>query len=98
MEKQEYNFTAVQGLSLGNSFGTIKEEDSVTLECTLGIHEGGESGWFEIYDEESGGEDWYAEGGIDFEGTDVVGYDGCFDLPQVIKDKLVELGYSLDEL
>ncbi len=64
---------------------------------TVGINDE-QGGWFEVYDEESGGEDWYAEGSIDFDGMDVIGYDGCFDLPNVVCDKLEELGYNLDTL
>jgi hypothetical protein len=95
MERQQYNFQATQSLSLGNSFGTIKTQKDIILEVTVGIKDE-HGGWFEIYDEESGGEEWYAEGCIDFDGMTVVGYDGCFDLPKVVCDKLEELGYTLD--
>ena len=97
MELQKINFQATTSLRLSNSFGTLKKENDVLLECTLGIKDAN-YGWFEIYDEETGGESWYAEGGLDFNGMDVVGYDGCFDIPKPIADKLVEIGYSLDEL
>jgi len=97
MERIKHQFEATIGLSMGNSFGTIKTEDNVKLHCTLGIKDQF-SGWFEIYDIKTGGESWYAEGSIDFHHKYVTGYDGCFDLPLPIKEKLVELGYSLEEL
>jgi hypothetical protein len=62
MIKKE-TFQTVQSLILENSFGTIKAEDNITLEVTVGINSD-DYGWFELYDIESGGEDWYAEGGL----------------------------------
>tara|TARA_R110000772_G_scaffold223563_2_gene334120 strand:- start:495 stop:785 length:291 start_codon:yes stop_codon:yes gene_type:complete len=95
MEVQKHEFEATQSLSLGNSFGTIREEDNVKLQVTVGI-KSESSGWFEVYDIETGGDDWYAEGCLDFDGMDLVGYDGCFSLPEVVIDKLKTLGYKDD--
>lgn len=92
-EKQKYEFEAMQSLSLGTSFGTIREEDNVKLNVTVGIKDE-RDGWFEIYDVETGGNDWYAEGCLDFNGMELVGYDGCFSLPDVVIDKLKSLGYK----
>jgi hypothetical protein len=96
MIKQE-TFQAVQSLSLENSFGTIKEENNITLEVTVGI-KSEDYGWFELYDLESGGEEWYAEGGIEIEGKMITGYDGVFSLPNVVIDKLKEWGYDCSEV
>ena len=95
--KQKETFQVVQSLSLGNSFGTIKEEDDDTLEVTVGINSDG-YGWFELYDVESGGEEWYAEGGLWIDGKMITGYDGVFSLSQVIIDKLKEWGYDTSEI
>jgi|688.fasta_scaffold842831_2 hypothetical protein len=69
------------------------------LEVTVGIKNEG-YGWFELYDVETGGERVYAEGGLWFskEGdtTYLRDYDGVFELPDYIMDKLVEMGYSMD--
>ena len=97
MEAKQYDFEATQSLSLDTSYGSIRQQKDVELQVTVGIKDA-DSGWFELYDEETGGDDWYAEGGLEFDGMNVVGYDGCFELPNVVSDKLVELGYSLDEL
>lgn len=97
MEKQVYNFTAVQSLSLENSFGTIATENNVKLEVSLGINSE-DYGWFEFYDVETGGEDWYAEGGLNFENKVLVDYDGVFSLPGFILDKLAELGYDVEDV
>ena len=85
-------FKAVENLSLENSFGTIKEQSGIELEVTIGIDD--ESGWFEFYDTETGGDDWYAEGGLWFEGKELTDYDGVFALPVCIIEKLRELGYD----
>jgi hypothetical protein len=85
-------FKAVENLSLENSFGTIKEQSGIELDVTIGIDD--ETGWFEFYDTETGGDDWYAEGGLWFEGKELTDYDGVFALPVCIIEKLKELGYD----
>ena len=90
-------FQAVQALSLENSFGVLKEDNSVTLEVTVGINNP-TYGWFELYDIETGGEEWYAEGGLWLEGNVVTEYDGVFALPPAITDKLKEWGYDVSEV
>ena len=67
------------------------------MDCCLGIKDDS-YGWFEMYDVESGGEWLYIEGGIWFTNKSVTDYDGCFDLPIPIREKLTELGYSLNEI
>lgn len=97
MEQQRYYFTAIEGLSLENSFGTLKAEDQVKLSVTVGINRP-EYGWFEFYDEETDGDEWYCEGGLWFENNELTDYDGCFCLPNFILDKLEELGYNVADM
>jgi hypothetical protein len=96
MIKKE-TFQTVQSLSLENSFGTIKAEDNITLEVTVGINSNN-YGWFELYDIESGGEDWYAEGGLWIKDKVITDYDGVFSLSPVIIEKLKEWGYDTSEV
>lgn len=96
MIKQE-TFQATQGLSLGNSFGTIRASDNVLLEVTVGI-KSDDYGWFELYDLETGGEEWYAEGSLQIEDNAVTGYDGVFELSHVVINKLKEWGYDVSEV
>lgn len=96
MEKK-VKFEATQSLSLGNSYGTIKQEKDIKLSVEINIMDA-QRGCFEIYDIKTGGESWYAEGGLWFRGKDLTDYDGVFALPKCIEDKLVEMGYSLDNL
>jgi hypothetical protein len=92
----EVNFTATESLSLENSFGTIKAQDGVELQVMIRINESEDrsEGFFEIYDIETGGDDWYAEGGLWFIGKELTDYDGVFALPICVIEKLTELGYD----
>lgn len=90
----QIEFKATENLSLENSFGTIREQSGIELLVTIGITEEDEYGWFEFYDTETGGDDWYAEGGLWFEGKVLTDYDGVFALPVCITDKLRELGFD----
>ena len=96
MIKKE-TFQATQALTLENSFGVIKSENNIVLEVTVGINSDN-YGWFEIFDVESGGEEWYAEGGLEIEDNMITGYDGVFSLPTPIIDKLLEWGYDVSEV
>lgn len=90
----QYEFKAIENLSLENSFGTIKAEENIELNVTIGIDDADGSGWFELYDEETGGDEWYGSGGLWFDGKELTDYDGVFALPGCVIDKLKELGYD----
>jgi hypothetical protein len=90
----KYEFNAVESLSLENSFGTIKAENNIELSITIGIDETDGTGWFELYDTETGGDEWYGEGGLWFDGKELTDYDGVFALPVCVINKLKELGYD----
>lgn len=94
--KREETFESVQFLSMENSFGLVRKPEEVKIEVTVSIHEDGSTGWFEFYDLETGGDDWYAGGGLWFKGKTLVDYDGTFSLPKVVADKLEEWGYEVD--
>ena len=58
-------------------------------------------GWYETYDLETGGERFYAEGILetahDEDGSVcLVGYDGCFELPEFITEVLELKGVIID--
>ena len=97
MEKQVHTFKATESLSLQNSFGTIKEEENIELEVSVGINHA-EYGWFEVYDVESSGDEWYAEGGLWFRNKELVDYDGVFALPTCVLDKLDEIGINVTNM
>ena len=97
IKPQQVEFEATQGLQLENSFGVLKGEDGIKLQVTIGIKDD-TYGWFEFYDIESGGDEWYAEGGLWFTNGELTDYDGVFSLPNFILDKLQELGINVDDM
>ena len=79
---------------------------NVEMDTSIGIdpdHQYG--GWYETYDLETGGERFYAGGvletldtsdGYGNEAVALVGYDGCFDLPEYIIEALEKKGVIID--
>ncbi len=76
-----------------NSFGVTREENAVETHFTACVKSDG-NGWFEV----DGGEDWYAEGGLWFEGKTLVDYDGVYSLPEEIVELLENNGFNCDEI
>lgn len=69
------------------------------LEFTIGFHdETKQTGWFEYSDIKTGGDNIYAEGGLWFDGHELVDYDGVYELPVEILDKLESLSYDVSEM
>lgn len=97
LKPQQVEFEATQGLQLENSFGVLKSENGIKLHVSIGIKDD-TYGWFEFYDIESGGDDWYAEGGLWFKNGELTDYDGVFSLPMFVLDKLQEMGINVDEM
>ena len=94
----EHEFTQMSHVYSENSFGIINETDNLTeLQFTIGLHDES-SGWFEWYDIESGGEEWYCGGLLEFEDGALVGYDGCFALSTFITKWFKERGIDVSEV
>lgn len=70
-----------------------KDGDGDVYDLTIGMHDDGD-GWYEHYDEETGGEEFHQEGVLEFKGFDIVGYDGCFELDEVIIKLLESFGFN----
>lgn len=94
---KEYSKITTEHLTLENSFGIIRENAEVKLNCTVGIKDS-TYGWFEIFDEETGGHDWHAEGGLWFDNKDVTDYDGVFSLPSGVLELLKDNGFNTEEV
>ena len=80
----------------------VDRATNVEMDTTIGIDpDHGTGGWYETYDLDTGGARFYA-GGIletahDEDGSvRLVGYDGCFELPEFITDALEEKGVIID--
>ena len=94
-QKVEMNVTT--DMIRQHSFGITDEESNVELHITIGINSD-TYGWFELYDVQSGGEDWYAEGSLTFDNKCLIDYDGVFCLSSYIIEKLKEMGYDTSEV
>jgi len=77
----------------------LRENNDVVMSVQIGIdpdHTYG--GWYETYDEETGGDDFYAGGVLEIAWDaetgqpSLDGYDGCFELPDYIVKKLIDNG------
>lgn len=65
------------------------------------IHvEDGTGGSYEVWDIKSGGSAYYVAGELEIEpfeeGYALTGYDGCFELPQVVIDAVKSAGISIE--
>ena len=63
--------------------------------CVYAGYEDGTGSWEYQSDEDD--EETYSEGGLWFEGRELVDYDGCFELPEEVKLALQELGFKMEE-
>ena len=67
------------------------------FDCEIFIEKNGLPKGFEVYDINDP-ENYHVEGMLEMEDNNVIGYDGCYELPDVIEVKLEELGYNCSEL
>lgn len=94
----QHDFTEESHVYEENSFGITRETAQLTeLQFSITI-EDLEYGYFEWYDIESGGEEWYCEGSLQFHNGMLVGYDGCFSLSPYILDFFEERGVDVSEV
>lgn len=96
MKNFKEEFKVVQHVAMETSAGLVAPRVKRTMDFTVCVENG--RGWYEVYDEESGGEDFYAEGCLIFNGKELIDYDGIFELPAEILDKLDEHGYNVDDM
>jgi len=102
--KFEQDFkTKLKNVAMTTAYDTDTDRDvNVVMESTIAIdpdHQYG--GWYETYDLESGGDRFYAGGVLetahDEDGSvRLVGYDGCFELPDFIIKALKKKGVIID--
>lgn len=82
----------------GNDLDKAENVEMDTEVCVDQEHQYG--GWYETYDLDTGGDRFYAEGvlEVNFDGdkATLVGYDGCYELPDYIINVLEEKGVIID--
>jgi hypothetical protein len=98
----EYNrketFKVNTPVRLETSYAVIDKSDDEEMEITVGVDDDSQYGYFEMYDTKTGGERFYAEGGLWFNGKELTDYDGVFELSQHVMSKLKEWGYDVSEM
>lgn len=95
--KTEITKTRLQSLQMENSFGVLRKETDVEIKFVVRLPKN-HYGSFEMYDVKTGGDNWYAEGGLWFTNNKLTDYDGVFALSDVILDILEEQGYDTSEM
>jgi len=98
MKSFEESFKVVDGLIRQTSYGVVDKEKDVVISVSVGYRAEDNYGWFEFYDEKSGGDQWYAEGGLWFNGLELVDYDGVFSLSSFIADFLEKKGFDVEDM
>jgi hypothetical protein len=98
MKSFEENFKVVKGLIRETSYGVVDKEKDIAINVSVGYRAKDNYGWFEFYDEKSGGDQWYAEGGLWFGGLELTDYDGVFSLPSFIADFLEKKGFDVEDM
>ena len=85
------------GMVAENSFGIMRKENKVEMEFIVRLPSDDNYGSFEFYDTETGGDQWYAEGGLWFdEDKNLTDYDGVFALSYLLIEMLEQNGYNAD--
>ena len=67
-----------------------------TWVCICAGYEDGSGSWEHQSDEDD--DETYYEGGLWFEGMELVDYDGIFELPEEVKLAIKDLGYKIEDL
>ncbi len=83
-------------VSLETAYAVINKEHDVELDISVEL-ENEDYGTFEISDVKTGGNAWYASGGLWFTDGVLVDYDGVFELSQAIVAKLENLGIDVSD-
>ena len=90
-----HTWKTLNPFNLETSYTFERIADEVETEWTIEIDEEGVpyswDGYIDQFDE-------YFGGGLQVEGKDVTGYDGTFELPEQIIEKLEQLGFNCEEV
>ena len=96
--KREEKFMVQADLVESTTYANMREQKEVLLNVTVCVDDEHRSGgWYEFYDEKTGGESWYAAGELEITNNTLVGYDGAFTLADFIIEHLEnDMGLKID--
>ena len=98
METLKKTWKEVRYVGWERSMSPTIEREKRTMEYHVEWNKKTNYGWFEIYDSESGGEDYYGSGGLSFSGNVLYDYDGVFSLDSEVIKCLKEWGADTSEI
>lgn len=84
MKSFEIKFKKTMYVGYETSMSPYINREKKVMEYNVGYNDLREIGWFEMYDEESGGDEYYGSGSLIFDGNELIDYDGVFDLDENI--------------
>jgi hypothetical protein len=96
MKKHDLTFETTENLVMENSFGITDAQNNVKLEINIGWIDD-ETGYFEISDIETGGNNWYTDGQLFLQNNVLIDYDGVFELLPCILDALEKMGIDVSD-
>lgn len=79
-----------------NSVGMMGDPKEVTLDVLVWIDKN--DAGFELYDVETGGDEFHAEGMLEIENGVLYGYDGVFELCKEVLDVLKEMDIDITKI
>ena len=92
MSQLKKDFKKVRYVGWEGTYTPHVDREKRTMEYTVIWNKDNQRGWFEIYDQESGGEDYYGEGGLWFKGNELIDYDGVFEIDEEVVKCLKDWG------
>lgn len=84
MKNLEKTFEKIRYVGWETSMSPTVKREKKTMHYFVNWNQEKNRGWFEMYDKESGGEDYYASGSLSFTGKELDDYDGVFSLDEEI--------------
>ena len=98
MSKLGKSFKKVRYVGWERSTSPTIEREKKTMQYHVGWIKDEERGWWELYDDESGGDDYYGEGTLSFSGNELYDYDGAFSLDEEILNCLEGMGADVKQI
>jgi len=98
MKTLEKNFKKVRYVGWETSMSPIVEREKKTMQYSVWWDKDNQRGGFEILDDETYGDDYYAEGGLEFTDKVLDGYDGVFSLDEEVINCLEDWGADVKQM
>jgi len=92
METLEKQFKKTMYVGYETSMSPHINREKKVMEYNVWWNKDEDIGGFEMYDEESGGHEYYGVGGLFFNGNELIDYDSVFSLDENIIDCVKEMG------